>query len=83
MLPVNLGGISGDIEHNMMWTRVSCLLCCVAIKWLFFVLKLLTPLDEAVPVNQLSASLKKGRRLLLICLLETKTPLNEGYFFRS
>ena len=43
----------------------------------------LTSLVVVVPVNQQSVSPKKGRRLLLIHLLETKTLLNEGSFFRS
>ena len=39
----------------------------------------LMSLIVAVPVNQLSASPKKGRQLLLIPLLETGIPLNEGF----
>ena len=71
------------LSIEMTWTRVSCWLCCVVINWLIPVLMLLTSLVVAVPVNQLSASPKKGRRLLLIHLLETGTLLNEGSFFRS
>ena len=65
------------------WPRVSCWLCCVAVNWLILVLIPLTPLAVVVPVNQLSASPRKGRRLLLVYLLETKTPSNEGSFFKS
>ena len=71
------------LKIEMMWTRVSCCLCCVAINWLIFVLLLLTSLVVAVPVNQQNASPRTGRRFLLICLLETKTPLNEGFFFKN
>ena len=71
------------LRIEMTLTRVSCWLCCVAINWLILVLILLTSIVVAVPVNQQSASPKKGRRLLLICLLETGTPSNEGSFLRN
>ena len=62
-----------------MWTRVSCWFCWVVIKWLILVLMVLTSLAVAVPVSQLSASPKKGRRLLMH-LLGTGIPSNEGSF---
>ena len=54
VLPVNLGGISGDIEDR---DDVSCWLCCVEINWFILVLILLTSLVVAVPINKLSVSL--------------------------
>ena len=69
-------------KTEMMWTKVSCSLCCVAISWFTHFLIMLTPLVVAVPVSQLSASPKKGGRLILVCLLEVETPLKEGSFFR-
>ena len=65
------------------WTKVSCWLCCVAINWLTLFLMLLTSLGMAAPVSQLSASPKKGRRLFLIHVLETKTSSNEGSFLEG
>ena len=67
---------------EMMWIKVSCWLCCVAINWLTPFLMLLTSLVIAVPVSQLSASPKKGWKLFLIHLLEARTPSKEGSFVR-
>ena len=57
--------------------------CCAAINWLTLVLILLTSLVIAVPVIQLSASPKKGRRLLLVHLLKGDIPLKVGSLLRS
>ena len=49
------------LSIEMMWTRVPCWLCCVAINWMILDLMLLTSLVVAVPINQLSPPPKKGR----------------------
>ena len=53
-------------KMEIICTRLSCCWCWVAISWLTLFLILLTSLFVTVPISQLSASFKKGRRLLLI-----------------
>ena len=60
------------LSIDIMWNRVSCWFCWVVIKWLILILMALTSLVVAVPVSQLSVSPKKGIRLLLMHLLETR-----------
>ena len=71
------------LRIEIMWTKVSCWLCCMVINWLVLILMLLTSLVVAVPVNHLKASPRKSGILPLIYLLETKTPSSEGSFFIS
>ena len=70
-------------KMEIMCTNVSCCWYCVAISWLTLFLILLTSLVVAVPVSQLSASPKKGRRLFLVCLLKGDISSKVGSLFRS
>ena len=70
-------------KTNIICTRVSCCLCCVAISWLTLFFMLLTSLVVAVPVSQLSAFPKKGKMLLLVHLLKDDMPLKIGSLLRS
>ena len=64
-------------------TKVSCCWVCVSISWLTLFLMFVTSLVMAVPVSQMKASPKKGKRLLLMHLLKGDMPLKEGYVFSS
>ena len=68
---------------EIIFTNVSCCWCCIAISWLTLFLILLTSLVVAVPVSQLSASPKKGRRFLLVHLLKGDMPSKVGSLLRS
>ena len=50
---------------DTMCTRVLCCDVCVAISWFILVLMLWMSFVVAVPVSQLGASQRKGRKLLL------------------
>ena len=66
---------------EMTCTNVSCCWVCVSISWLTLFLISLTSLVLAVPVSQLRAFLKKGKRLLLVHLLKGDMLLKEGSLF--
>ena len=68
---------------EMTCTNVSCCCVCVLISWLTLFLRSLTSLVMALPVNQLRASPKKGKKLLLVHFLKGDMPLKEGYLFSS
>ena len=68
---------------EMTCTNVSFCWVCVLISWLTLFLMSLTSLIMAVLVSQLRASHKKGKRLLLVCLLKGDMPLKESPLFNS
>ena len=63
-------------------TKVSCWVC-VLISWLILFLMFLISLVMVVPVSQLRASPKKGKRLLLLHFLKGDTPLKEDFLLNS
>ena len=83
VLPVHLSGISHDIKKRDDVDESFLFVFCAVISWMTLFLILLTSFVVAVPMSQLSASPNKGRRLLLVHLLEAGTPSKEGSFFRS
>ena len=54
---------------DTMWARVLHCDVCIAMSWLILVLMLWISFVVAVPISQLMASPRKGRKLLLHCAL--------------